>query len=313
MNLYPELDPYREDFLVVSKRHKIYFEESGNRKGKPVLFLHGGPGFGTTPEDRRFFDPVRYRIIMFDQRGSGKSLPQGELEGNTTQHLVEDIESLRKHLAVNKWVVLGGSWGSTLALVYAEAFPERVSGLILRSVFTMRDWEMDWYFREGVNRIFPDYWAPLVESLGKRGKEDVLKSLFEQLGNDSETIRARVISLFDALFFKTTDINSRKPIVPNENISPIVFSAYKILLYYFVNQGFLKKDQILKEVNKIKKIPTMIIHGRGDMVCPLGAAWDLHRCLSKSNLEIIPGAGHGTRNLLMRKAIIKCTDDFAKE
>jgi len=312
MTLYPNIDPYREGFLTVSKIHELYFEESGNKEGKPILFLHGGPGFGATPRDRRFFDPSKYRIIIFDQRGSGKSIPRGELEENTTQHLAEDIEKLRKHLKIDKWIVFGGSWGTTLALVYAQAFPEKAKGLILRSVFTMRNWEMDWYFKEGVNRIFPDYWEPLARVLDKKEKKDVLKSLFDRVSSGDRDIQTEAISVFDALFLKTTNINSEKPIIPNKDISDGILGAYKILLYYFVNMGFLEENQILKAAGKIKNIPVAIIHGRGDMVCPLGGAWDLHKCLPKSSLEIVPGAGHGTRGSQMIKAIIKYTDQFAE-
>jgi proline iminopeptidase len=312
MSLYPDINPFREDFLTASKNHKLYFEESGNKEGKPILFLHGGPGFGTTPRDRRFFDPSKYRIIMFDQRGSGKSIPQGRLEENTTQHLVKDIEKLRKHLKIDRWIVFGGSWGTTLGLVYAEAFPERVRGLILRSIFTMKNWEMDWYFKEGVNRIFPDYWKPLVDILKEKERGDVLKSLFNRVNSRNRNLQAETISVFDALFLKTTDINSEKPIIPNKSISDSVLGAYKILLYYFVNMGFLEENQILKEAGKIKDIPVAIIHGRRDMVCPLGGAWDLHKRLPKSSLEIVPGAGHGTRDPRMIEAIVKYTDQFAE-
>ncbi|MFC1790680.1 prolyl aminopeptidase [Patescibacteria group bacterium] len=311
MNLYPKIEPFKSDFLQVSDIHKIYYEESGNRDGKPILFLHGGPGFGTTPRDRRFFNPEKYRIIMFDQRGSGKSTPQGSLKENTTKELIGDIEKLREHLNIDKWLVFGGSWGTTLALVYAESYPEKVNGLILRSVFTMTNWEMDWYFREGVNRIFPDFWNPLINTFNETLKQNVLESLFEQVVKGDKEVQARAISLFDALFFKTTDINSEKEIIPNKEVSEFLVNAYKILLHYFKNMGFLEKNQIILDSSKIQNIPVSIIHGRADMVCPLAAAWDLHKSLPNSTLEIVQGAGHGTGDGRMIDAIVRNTDKFA--
>jgi proline iminopeptidase len=304
--LYPEIEPYNTGFLKVDDVHQVYYEESGNPKGKPVVFLHGGPGFGASPRDRRFFDPDKYRIIIFDQRGCGRSKPLGGLENNTTQHLMNDIEQLREELKIDKWTVFGGSWGSSLALAYVQEHSDKTEVLIIRSIFTLREWEFDWYFKEGVNRIYPEYWQRLVSKLDS--DKNVLKDLAEiVLGNDSQAAE-KVLLPFDAIFMATCDINSDEIVKENHDINDFIYHSYRVFFHYFVNQGFLKEDGLLNNAKELKDVPLIMIHGRGDMVCPLGGAFDIQQALPHSELVILSEVGHTAHHEKMVDAIIKQTD-----
>ncbi|MBT3249938.1 MAG: prolyl aminopeptidase [Candidatus Pacebacteria bacterium] len=303
---YPKIEPYNTGFLQVDDIHQIYYEESGNPLGKAVVFLHGGPGFGASPRDRRFFNPDKYRIIIFDQRGCGRSKPLGELENNTTQHILADIEQLREELKLDKWVVFGGSWGSSLALAYSQEYPDKVEALLIRSVFTLQNWEFDWYFKEGINRIYPDYWKSLVEKLNS--EDDILNDLAEIILGDNRAAAERVLPPFDAIFMATCDVNLDKEVKENHDINDFVYHSYRVFFHYFSNHGFLERDALLKNAVKLEKIPVIMIHGRGDMVCPLGGAYDLKQVLPHSKLEILSEVGHTAHHEKMVDAIIKETD-----
>lgn len=310
-SLYPEIEPYRSGFLPVDNEHNIYWEESGNSHGKPILFLHGGPGSGTYPKYRRFFDPAFYRIILVDQRGSGKSFPHASLKNNTTWHLVEDLEKLRKHLTIEKWILFGGSWGGTLALAYAETVPQRVAGLILRGIFLSRKSEIDWFYRTGTPFVFPEAWERFISIIPPKERKDLIGAYYRLLTSSDEMVRrqaAKEWSLWegtcasmkpDATFLETFTEASHA-----ESIS-------RIECHYFMNDCFFKTDGwLLEHAPKIRNIPGVIIHGRYDMICPVQNAVDLHKAWPESRLEIIPDAGHLASEEGITQALIRATKSF---
>lgn len=310
---YPALEPYKSSFIQVDAEHSLYFEESGNPKGKPVLFLHGGPGSGTKESHREFFDPAVYRIILLDQRGSGKSTPHASLNNNTTWHLVEDIEFLRNKLGVDKWVVFGGSWGSTLALAYATEHPGRVKGLILRGIFLCRPKEITWFYQFGAHHLYPDEWERYVAAIPESERMNMVEAYYRRLTSENTEIRLTAakawarwegacLSLMpDAEYFKyfTADDHS--------------VAVARIECHYFMHNGFFKTDNyLIEEINKIRerKIPGIIIHGRYDVVCPLENAWELHRAWPEARLEIIQNAGHSASDPGITDALVRAADEF---
>jgi proline iminopeptidase len=312
--LYPRSKPFRTGFLPVSPLHRLYFEESGNPRGKPVVFLHGGPGGGTSAEMRRFFDPQRYRIVLFDQRGCGQSTPHASLTDNTTWHLVADIEALRVHLGIERWQVFGGSWGSTLALAYAQKHPARVTELVLRGIFLLRRSELDWFYQDpcGAGSLFPDLFEQYQRLIPPRERSDMVTAYYRRLTSPQASVRhaaARAWSMWEA----ATSYLQADPAAVARFEDPDYAAAFaRIECHYFVNKGFLKRDdQLLREVKRIRHIPTVIVQGRYDVVCPMRSAWDLHSAFPEAELCIAPDAGHSAFERGNIHELVRATDHFA--
>lgn len=309
---YPELEPYRTGFLQVSAEHSLYFEESGNPRGKPVVFLHGGPGGGTSPRQRRFFDPARYRIVLFDQRGCGKSRPHASLVENTTWHLVTDIEALRQELGIERWQVFGGSWGSTLALAYAESHPERVTELLLRGIFLMRRWELEWFYQRGTSLLFPEAFQVYLDLIPEEERGDLIGAYYRRLTSPDPLTRqtaARVWSVWEA---------STSHLIPDDKYiracagDDFSLAFSRIEAHYFVHGGFLsREDQLLEELARIQHLPGIIVQGRYDVVCPARSAWELSRAWPKARLVMVPDAGHSAYEPGIVHELITATDEFA--
>ncbi|MBM3193693.1 MAG: prolyl aminopeptidase [Chlamydiae bacterium] len=306
---YPEIKAQRIGYIEVDQ-HEIYFEESGNLSGAPLLFLHGGPGSGTEEKHRRFFDPETYRIILMDQRGCGKSRPHASLENNTTWDLVKDIEELRKFLGIDKWVVFGGSWGSTLSLAYAETYPERVKGLILRGIFLSRKEELDWFFQKGASFIFPEEWEKFVSCIPENERSDLLSAYYKRLISDDRKKFAYAWSRWEAIAVR---LELDRDFLENFTEDFHADAVARIEAHYFINKAFFETDNwLIENAYRIKDIPTVIIHGRYDMICPVKNAWDLFKVLANARLEIIPNAGHGASEPGILDALIRASDEFSK-
>lgn len=311
--LYPEIEPYRTGRLKVSELHELYFEESGNPNGQPVLFLHGGPGGGTKPKNRRYFDPAHYRIILFDQRGSGQSTPFAELTENTTWHLVDDIERLRTELGIDRWLVFGGSWGSTLALTYAVTHTDKVTGLILRGIFLCREEEIRWFYQYGCHFIFPDAFEKYVQPIPEDERDDLLFAFYARLTDPDESVRLPAAKAWSGWEGSALELIPQQDTA--DEFDQIAMSLARIECHYFVNKAFFKKDGwLLTQVSKLTeaKIPGVIIHGRYDVVCPVKNAFDLHKAWGKSKLNIIPNAGHSGSEPGIVSALVEATDSFRK-
>jgi proline iminopeptidase len=313
--LYTSIRPYRTGYLRVSDVHEIYFEESGNPRGKPAVFLHGGPGAGTDSRMRSFFDPKRYRIVLFDQRGCGKSRPHASLIDNTTWHLVEDIERLREHLSLEKWLVFGGSWGSTLGLAYAETHPERVTELVLRGIFLLRRWELEWFYQNpgGAAALYPDLWEQYVAPIPQAERSDMMRAYYERLvSKDLQTLAsaARAWSIWEGA---TSFLRMNPSYVAKFDQSAYAAAFARIECHYFVHGGFLQSDnQLIENVGRIRHIPGVIVQGRYDVVCPMKSAWDLHRAWPEATLKISADAGHSAFEPSNLNELIRATDRFAK-
>ncbi|MGB6452224.1 MAG: prolyl aminopeptidase [Steroidobacteraceae bacterium] len=313
--LYPPIEPYASDYLRVSDGHEIYFEESGNPRGKPAVFLHGGPGGGTDPKMRCFFDPRRYRIVLYDQRGCGKSRPHASLTANTTWHLVEDIERLRAHLGIERWLVFGGSWGSTLALAYAQSHPQRVTELVLRGIFLLRRSELDWFYQNpgGAAALYPDLWEHYVEPIPLKERSDLIGAFYRRLtGDDPQVLRraARAWSIWEGA---TSYLKANRGYIARFDEEAYAAAFARIECHYFTNGGFLRRDdQLLADAGRIRSIPGVIVQGRYDVVCPMRSAWDLHRAWPEADLRIVPDAGHSAFERGITHELIAATDRFAK-
>jgi proline iminopeptidase len=298
-DLYPPISPYHQDYLKVSDLHTLHFQEAGNPKGKPIVFLHGGPGGGIEGVYRQYFDPQLWRIVLFDQRGCGRSTPHAELRENTTWDLVADIEKLREHLGIEKWVVFGGSWGSTLALAYSQTHPERVRGLILRGIFLLRRKELRWFYQEGTNYIYPDAWEKFLAPIPESERHDLMSAYYERLTGDDLTIRKTAGRAWALL--------SRF----GEGTFADAFS--RIECHYFMNKGFLEyEDQLIRNVERIRHIPSVIVQGRYDVVCPMISAWELHCAWPEADFVVVPDAGHSMTEVGIRSALIDATNRFAE-
>jgi proline iminopeptidase len=310
-DFFPEIQPYTTRRLPVSALHTLHVEEAGNPKGVPILFLHGGPGGGLSPKHRRFFDPGHYRIVLFDQRGSGQSTPHAELAENTTWDLVADIEKIREALGIKRWIVFGGSWGSTLALSYAETHPERVVGLILRGIFLCRPLEIRWFYQEGANHIFPDSWERYLEPIPAAERGDLVAAYYRRLTGPDEAERLRCAIAWSrweasAMHLIPDERSIREHEEPREALA-----LARIECHYFRHGTFFKSDNYLIEnVAKIRHIPSVIIHGRYDLVCPIRNAWDLHRAWPEAEFHIVPDAGHAAFEPGTRSALIAATEAF---
>ncbi|MFO0697286.1 MAG: prolyl aminopeptidase [Polyangiales bacterium] len=311
MPAYPPIEPFRTGFLRVDDVHTIYFEECGNPKGKPALFLHGGPGGGTSPDHRRFWDPRAYRIVLFDQRGCGRSTPHACLEHNTTWHLVADIERLREHLGIERWQVFGGSWGSTLALAYAETHPTRVTEIVLRGIFLLRKEEIDWYYQDGASRIFPDAWEGYLAPIPEAERADLLHAYHARLTSEDASIRIPAAQAWSIWEGATSRLLPDPDLVARTGEAHFAEAFARIECHYFVNGGFLDvDDQLLRDVHRIRQIPTVIVQGRYDVVCPPKSAWDLHRAFPEAKLHLVPDAGHSAAEPGIVEHLVAATDAF---
>ncbi|MFZ5834928.1 MAG: prolyl aminopeptidase [Pseudomonadota bacterium] len=309
--LYGEIPVRQSGWLRVSALHEIYYEESGNPDGKPVLFVHGGPGGGSDPKMRRFFDPGAYRIILFDQRGCGKSRPHAELAENTTWDLVADMEALRAHLHIERWQIFGGSWGSTLALAYAQTHPGRVTELVLRGIFMLRQKELHWFYQEGASNIFPDAWEKYLAPIPAAERGDMISAYYRRLTSKDAALRleaARAWSIWEA----ATSFLIQDPLhIVRAGEDSFAEAFARIECHYFVNRGFFTSDdQLLAGVETIRHIPAIIVQGRYDVVCPMISAWELHRAWPKADFHIIPDAGHSSMEAGIIDRLVRATDQF---
>jgi proline iminopeptidase len=309
--LFPEIEPFDQGMLPVSDLHQIYYEQSGNLRGKPIVFLHGGPGGGSDPIHRRFYDPQTYRIIVFDQRGSGRSLPFAELRENTTWDLVRDIEKLREYLGIDRWVVFGGSWGSTLSLAYAETHPERVKALVLRGIFLCRRRELLWFYQEGANAIYPDTWEEYVQVIPENERQDMMAAYYRRLTSEDTAVQlaaARAWSIWEA---STSKLIPTKDVIEVFTAPERALPLARIECHYFVNNSFFPTDNyLLENIDRIRHIPAVIVQGRYDIVCPIMSAWELSRAWPEAQLEIIPDAGHSAFEPGIIANLVKATEKF---
>jgi proline iminopeptidase len=309
--LYAEIEPYERGRLAVGDGHELYWEQSGDPMGQPVVFLHGGPGGGFQPDHRRFHDPSAYRIVGFDQRGCGRSTPYASLEANTTWDLVADIERLRGHLGIARWQVFGGSWGSTLALAYAERFPARVSALVLRGIFMLRRSELLWFYQDGASHLFPDAWEPYVATIPTAERGDLMSAYHRRLTSPDPGVRlaaARAWSVWEAATSRLVPDAAK---VADAAADAFAEAFARIECHYFVHGGFFEVDgQLLRDVGRIREasIPGVIVQGRYDVVCPLRSAWDLHAAWPESELVVVPDAGHAASEAGIVDALVRATD-----
>jgi proline iminopeptidase len=311
--LYPPLEPYLTGRIQVSKLHDVYYEQSGNPRGKPVVFLHGGPGGGTNAAHRRFFHPERYRIVLFDQRGCGQSKPYASIEENTTWDLVEDMEKIRGELGLERWQVFGGSWGSTLALAYAEAHPERVTELVLRGIFLLRKQEIDWFYQSGANAIYPDAWEPYAAQIPEGERHDFLAAYSRRLFSNDPAVNMPAARAWSVWEGSTSKLLPDAEFAAKFGADDTTLAFARIEAHYFVNKGFLRSDdQLLRDVERIRKIPGTIVQSRYDVVCPMMSAWSLHQAWPEAELVIVPDAGHSAMEFGVSRALVAATDRYAR-
>lgn len=310
--LFPDIEPYASHTLAVSGIHTLYVEESGNPEGIPLLFLHGGPGAGCEKVHRRFYDPEIYHIILFDQRGCGRSTPHAELEGNTTWDLVSDMEKIRDFLALEQWVLFGGSWGSTLALAYAQSHPDRVLGLVLRGVFLARPQDIAWFYQQGTSRLFPDYWQDFIAPVAPAERHDMVKAYYRLLTSDDEHIRTEAAQAWSVWEGRTANITQNPHVVAHFSDPQSALSIARIECHFFVNDSFLESNQLLNNMDCIRHIPGYIVHGRYDSICPFDQAWALHQAWPESSLEICPVSGHSVLESEITNALLAATTELAQ-
>lgn len=310
--LYPEIKPYVTHSIKVEEPHVLHVEECGNPDGIPALFVHGGPGMGCEPYHRRFFDPERYRIILMDQRGAGRSTPHAWLEGNNTQALVGDMETLRRHLGIDRWLLFGGSWGSTLSLVYAETHPEQVLGLVLRGIFLCRPEDIRWFYQEGASRVFPDHWEDFVAQIPEEERSDFVAAYYARLTRADELTRMGAAEAWSLWEGRTSTLRPNEAVTAHFGDPYTALSLARIEAHYFVNNTFLRPNQILDDAQRLSDIPGMIVHGRYDVVCPMDNAWALHKAWPRSELHIIGDAGHSATEPGTVDALVRATNDFAE-
>jgi proline iminopeptidase len=308
--LYPAIEPYKVQRLKVSDLHELHLEESGNPKGKPVIFLHGGPGGGTSPKHRRYFDPERYRIILFDQRGCGASTPYADVRENSTWDLVADVERIREHLGIDRWMVFGGSWGATLGLAYAEKHPERVTELILRGIFLLRQREVDWLYQEGASRIFPDAWEPYRDAIPEAERGDFMGAYAKRLLSEDPALNLPAAKAWSIWEGATSKLIPDPDFIASYGDEATTLAFARIECHYFLNKGWFDEAQLLRDALKLKGIPGAIIQGRYDMVCPIESAWALSKAWPEADLVIVPDAGHSAYDAGISRALVAATDRF---
>jgi proline iminopeptidase len=310
---YPPIEPYDQGFLAVGDGHELYYEQCGNPRGKPALFVHGGPGIGGDVNARRFFAPEDYRIVLFDQRGAGRSRPNASLEANTTWHLVADIERLRAHLAIDRWLVFGGSWGSTLALAYAETHPKAVSELVLRGIFLLRQVEISWFYQFGASMLFPEQWERYLAAIPPEERGDLLAAYYRRLLSGDKAVQraaARAWSVWEGATSSLKPNPAREAQFGSDEVS---LALARIEAHYFVHRGFFThEDQLLDGVDKIRHIPAVIVQGRYDVVCPIATAWELHRRWPEADFRVVVEAGHSAYEPGITAELVTATQRFSK-
>ncbi|MEW8135566.1 MAG: prolyl aminopeptidase [Candidatus Thiodiazotropha endolucinida] len=311
-DLYPAIEPFTSQMLPVGNGHRLYVEQVGKPDGIPVLFLHGGPGAGCEPYHRRFFDPDHYRVVLFDQRGCGHSTPHASLEANTTWDLVGDIERIRQQLDIEQWLLFGGSWGSTLALAYAQSHPQRVTGMVLRGIFLCRDEEIRWFYQHGASRVFPDYWEDFIAPIPQQERDDLLHAYHRRLSGENDIDRMAAAKAWSVWEGRTASLHPNPAVVSFFSNPHTALSLARIECHYFVNHAFLRPNQLLLESDRLADIPGVIVQGRYDLICPMASAWELHRAWPGSELKVIGDAGHSAAEPGIRSALIEATDKFTK-
>ncbi|MFC3726278.1 prolyl aminopeptidase [Neoaquamicrobium sediminum] len=309
--LYPEIEPFETGFMDVGDGHTIYWERVGTRGAKPAVFLHGGPGGGFSPAHRRQFDPALYDVLLFDQRGCGKSTPHAGLEANTTWHLVADIERLREMVGAEKWLVFGGSWGSTLALAYSQTHPERVSELVVRGVYTLTKAELDWYYQFGVSEMFPDKWERFIAPIPKAERGDLMAAYRRRLTGDDKAARIEAAKAWSLWEGETITLLPQPETSDKFGEDDFALAFARIENHYFVHGGWLDEGQLLRDAHKLRGIPGLIVHGRYDMPCPARYAWQLHKGWPDAEFFLIEGAGHAYSEPGILDRLIYATDKFA--
>ena len=310
--LYPAIEPYRTGYLDVGEGHRLYWEQCGNPEGKPAVFLHGGPGAGCSPDHRRLFDPAIYNILLFDQRGCGRSTPHASLEANTTWHLVADIERLREVAGVEKWLVFGGSWGSTLALAYAQAHPDRASELVLRGIFTFRQMELDWFFQSGASYLFPDQWESYLAPIPEAERGDLVAAYHRRLTSEDPAVQLEAAKAWSGWEGATITLLPDPKLLEEHMSDSFAIAIARIENHFMVHRGWLEEGQLIRDVGRIRHIPGVIVQGRYDACTPPVTAWDLHRAWPEADLHIIPDAGHSFNQPGILDRLVRATDQFAK-
>jgi proline iminopeptidase len=311
-DLYPPIEPYDQGFLAVSSLHTLYYEQCGNPAGKPVVFLHGGPGGGIDPIYRQYFDPSRWRVVLFDQRGCGKSRPYAELRENTTWDLVADIERLRQHLGIDRWFVFGGSWGSALALAYGQTHPQSCLGFVLRGIFLLRPFELRWFYQSGAGYFFPDAWEHYLEPIPPEERDDLLAAYHRRLNDPDPQVRLRAARAWSVWEASTSKLIPSPELIERFGRGEFAEAFARIECHYFVHGGFLDpEDQLLRGVGRLRHLPAVIVQGRYDVVCPPISAWELHQAWPEAEFRMIPDAGHSITEPGIRTALLEATDRFA--
>lgn len=313
LTLYPEIKPYAEHRLTVDEPHELYLEESGNPDGIPVLVVHGGPGGGCEDYYRRFFDAERFRIILMDQRGAGRSTPLAELNLNTTAHLVQDMETVRQFLGIDRWLLFGGSWGSTLSLVYAETYPERVSGLVLRGIFLCRPEDIHWFYQSGASRVFPDYWEDYLAPIPEDERGNMVAAYYRRLTSDNELEQIQAAKAWSIWEGRCATLHPNPRVVERFGHPHVAIALARIECHYFMNNSFLEPDQILRDADRLDGIPGVIVHGRYDMVCPLDNALALSDVWSGGDLRIIRDAGHSASEPAIVDTLMRACEELADQ
>jgi proline iminopeptidase len=308
--LFPYIEPYKTHMLSVSEGHRLYVEECGRPDGLPVVFVHGGPGAACEVYHRQFFDPEIYRIVLFDQRGCGRSTPHAELHGNTTQALVADMELIRQSLGIRQWVVFGGSWGSTLGLVYAETHPDRVHGLILRGIFLCRPGDIHWFYQDGAASLLPDYWEDYLDPIPALERDDLVSAYYRRLTGDDEVAKMAAAKSWSLWEGRASTLVPKSAVIDHFANPQTALGLARIECHYFMNNSFLDDDQILANVDRLREIPGVIVHGRHDLVCPLEQAWALHRAWPQADLQVIQDAGHSATEPGIVDALVTATNRF---
>jgi proline iminopeptidase len=309
--LFDEIEPFDSGMLKVSDKHQIFYEQCGNANGLPVIFLHGGPGGGIEPMYRRFFDPQAYRIVLFDQRGSGRSTPYASLEENTTWDLVADIEKLREKLGIEKWLVFGGSWGSTLSLAYAETHPERARALVLRGIFLCRRKEIHWFYQEGASAIFPDVWESYLKPIPEAERGDMIGAYYRRLTSDNEAERVAAAQAWSIWEGSTSKLVPSQSLIDDFADPEKAVALARIECHYFINNSFFPTDNYLIEnIGKIRHVPAVIVQGRYDVVCPMMSAWELHRAWPEAKLDVVKEAGHSSSEAGIIDGLVRATEEF---
>jgi len=310
-NLYPEIEPFDSGMLKVSDIHTIYYERVGNPDGIPVVFLHGGPGGGLIPMYRQFFDPAAYQVVLFDQRGSGRSTPHAELRENTTWDLIDDIEKLREKFGIDKWFVFGGSWGSTLSLAYSISHPSRCLGLVLRGIFLTRRRELNWFYQYGASEIFADFWERFRDEIPEDEHGDFMSAYYKRLTSDDEDTRLSAARAWSVWEGATSKLYPDKDLMDHWEGAHEALSLARIECHYFMNKSFFPSENYLVEnVDKIRHIPTVIVQGRYDIVCPMASAWELHNAFPEAEFVLVPNAGHSVSEAGITSALVEAMDRF---